>query len=70
MFATSFLTIASPPWDTAVLRLDVPIDEAPKVRVSDRGGHCARDAQRIVDRERPLGLQLLLSDGPLTQGIT
>ena len=40
-----------------VLRLDVAVHDAVAVRVVERVGHLARDAERLVDRQLPLAVE-------------
>jgi hypothetical protein len=40
-----------------VLGLDVPVNEPEPVRVVERVAHLARDADRLVEGERPVPLE-------------
>jgi len=42
-----------------VLRLDVAVDDAVRVRLAERVGDLARDAQRLVDRKLALAVELV-----------
>ncbi len=45
------------PLQQDVLRLDVAVDDAQPMRVAQRIGHLARDAQGVVDGQLPLALE-------------
>ena len=56
-------TSAWPSEQQDVLRLDVAVDDAVVVRVVERAGDLARDAQRVGHRQLPLAVE------PVAQGL-